>query len=91
LSLDGKLGKITKIINVNDTLLAFQESGISTINYNLQTALTTYEGIPLQMGNTGKVTGYTKITDDIGCSDKRTMCLSEAGLFFIDSNLKSLY
>lgn len=91
LQLDGKLGSINKIINMNDTLLAFQDTGISTIDYNLKSALTTYEGVPLQMGNTGKVTGYTKVTSDIGCHNKWAMCLTDAGIFFIDSYRKSLY
>ena len=91
LQLDGKLGSINKIINMNDVLLAFQDTGISTIDYNLKSALTTYEGVPLQMGNTGKVTGYTKITSDVGCHNKWAMCLTEAGLFFIDSYKKALY
>ena len=90
LQLDGKLGKINKVINVNNTLLAFQDKGISTINYNLQSALTTYEGVPLQMGNTGKVTGYTLVTDNIGCLNKGAMVLSNAGLFFIDDYNNSL-
>lgn len=91
LQLDGKLGSINKIINMNDTLLVFQDNGISTIDYNLKSALTTYEGVPLQMGNTGKVTGYTKITSDIGCHNKWAICLTEAGIFFIDSYKKALY
>lgn len=91
LQLDGRLGTITKIINVNDVLLAFQERGISTIDYNLQSALSTYEGVPLQMGNTGKVTGYTKVNNNIGCSNKWALILTSAGLFFIDNNTKSLY
>lgn len=90
LQLDGKLGKINKVINVNNTLLAFQDKGISTIDYNLQAALTTYEGVPLQMGNTGKVTGYTLVTDNIGCLNKGAIVLSNAGLFFIDDYNNSL-
>lgn len=91
LQLDGKLGSINKIINMNDTLLAFQDNGISTIDYNLKSALTTYEGVPLQMGNTGKVSGYTKVTSDIGCHNKWAICLTDSGLFFIDSYRKALY
>ena len=91
LQLDGKLGSINKIINMNDTLLVFQDTGISTIDYNSKSALTTYEGVPLQMGNTGKVTGYTRITSDIGCHNKWAICLTEAGIFFIDSYKKALY
>ena len=91
LQLDGRLGSINKIINMNDTLLAFQDTGISTIDYNLKSALTTHEGVPLQMGNTGKVTGYTKVTSDIGCHNKWAMCLTDSGLFFIDSYRKALY
>lgn len=91
LQLDGKLGRLNKIINMNDVLLAFQDTGISTIDYNLKSALSTYEGLPLQMGNTGKVTGYTKVTSDIGCHNKWAMCLTDSGLYFIDSYKKALY
>lgn len=84
LNLDGVQGKLNKIINYNDSLLAFQDSAISTIDFNVRAALSTEGGLPVQLGNTGKVTGYTKITDKAGCHNKWSINLNPTGLYFID-------
>lgn len=90
LNLNGACGKLRKIINVNGVLLALQDTGISTINYNQKAAISTVEGVPVQLGNTNKVDGYTTISDTIGCHNKWSINLNSTGLYFIDDYKKSL-
>ena len=41
MSLDGRYGNVRKILNVNDVLIAFQDTGITQIRYNETAAVTT--------------------------------------------------
>ena len=91
LNLDGDKGSITKLFNLNDSILAFQEKGISTINFNTRTMLSTEGGIPVEIANSGKVNGYTYITSSVGCQNKQSICLGEGGLYFIDDYNQSFY
>lgn len=91
LNINGAYGKLNKILNVNDTLIAFQDSALSTIDYDLKAAMSTMEGVPIQLGNTNKVTGYTVISPYLGCQNKWSICNTENGVYFIDDNTKSLY
>lgn len=89
--LDGRYGTIRKILNVNDSLIVFQDRGMSQIKYNETAALNTSSGLPIQMGNTGKVDGYRMISDTIGCHNKFSINNSSAGVFFADDYGKSFY
>lgn len=91
LNLNGSFGKINKVINKNDTLLAFQDKGISTINFNEKTAIASTTGLPIQLGNTNKVNGYTVVSDKIGCINKWSINLNSSGLYFMDDNTKDIY
>jgi len=89
MSLDGRYGTVRKILNVNDVLVAFQDSAITDIRYNENAALATTSGLPLQMGNTGKVDGYRVISDTTGCHNKFSISKNSAGVFYIDDYNKS--
>lgn len=91
LGLDGTLGKISKLINYNDNLIAFQDNGITRINYNERNALSTESGIPVEIGNSGKVEGFQVISNDIGCFNKWTIQKTKTGLYFIDDYNKAIY
>lgn len=90
LNLNGTYGRLRKIININGVLLAFQDTGLSTINYNQKAAMSTVEGIPVQLGNTNKVDGYTTVNDKIGCHNKWSINLNSTGLYFIDDYNQTL-
>lgn len=87
--LNGEYGPVRKILSSEDSLIAFQDSSISTIDYNEKTALATSAGVPLQLSNTGKVTGYTKVSDKIGCLNKFSINSNSAGIFFVDDYNKT--
>lgn len=84
LDLDGDRGKITKLARLNNSLLCFQESGISEIQFNNITAISTKEGVPLEIANSGKVNGKNYISSTIGCTNKWSICEGSGGLYFMD-------
>lgn len=90
-NLDGSKGKLNKLVNFNDTIVAFQDKAISSINFNNRTALSTESGIPIEIANSGKVNGYSIIIDNIGCQNKQSICQTSSGIYFIDDLNKSLF
>ena len=91
LSLDGSCGDITRLVNFNDTLLAFQTKAVNAINYNNPTQLSTETGSPVEIVNSGLVNGYTKLTDNNGCQYKWSICKGGSGLFFVDNLKKAVF
>ena len=90
LKLDGDKGALTKIKRWNNHLLAFQEKGLAVINFNQQTTISTNEGVPVEIANSGKVTGHYYISSTQGCKNKWSVADSPYGLYFIDSYNKSI-
>jgi hypothetical protein len=89
--LDGALGPVNAIKFLNNSLIAFQDKGISEILYNTRTQLSTTEGVPVELGNSGKVNGVRYISNIIGCQNKWSICQSPNGLYFTDDISKSIY
>lgn len=88
--LDEVRGKLTKIKAWNNKLIAFQDKAIALINFNNQTTISTNEGVPVQIANSGKVSGHYYITTTQGCKNKWSITESPAGVYFIDSYNKSI-
>lgn len=91
LDLDGNCGKITSLQNYNGQIFAFQEKAINQILYNEQTQISTSAGVPIEIANSGKVTGYRNYSNQVGCSNKWSICQTPNGLYFLDSLNKDLY
>ena len=91
LELDGDKGAINKLIRFNDQLLCLQDSGISQILYNENTQISTTEGVPIEIANSGKVQGKRYLSDTVGCKNKWSVVSGGTGIFFIDSNERSIY
>lgn len=90
-NLDGKYGKLNKLITVNDAILAFQDKALSVINFNNRTAISTENGVPIEIANSGKVNGYSVISSNIGCQNKLSICEASSGVYFIDDLNKTMY
>ena len=90
-NLNGLYGKLNKLITVNDNIIAFQDKAISVINFNNRTALSTESGIPIEIANSGKVNGYSIISSNIGCQNKKSICEASSGVYFIDDYNKTMY
>lgn len=91
LDLDGTKGQLRKLKRYNNELLAFQDSGISVILYNTRTQLSTTEGVPVEIANSGKVDGKRYISSTVGCNNKNSICETPRGLYFVDSLNKGIY
>lgn len=91
LDLDGDKGNITKLSRYNNELIAFQDKGISQILYNENTQISTTEGVPIEIANSGKVNGKRYITDKVGCMNKWSICETPSGIYFIDDITKGVY
>ena len=91
LELDGNKGQITSLQRLNDLLICFQDTGISQILYNENVQVSSTAGVPIEIANSGKVQGKRYYTDTIGCSNKWSIVSTLAGIYFMDSNDKSIY
>ena len=88
LKLDGDKGICRAIRRIQNNLIAFQDRGISELLYNSRTSLSTQEGVPIEIANSGKVDGKRYITNKYGCTNKWSIVEGKAGMYFIDSNNK---
>lgn len=91
LYLDGEFGGVNKLVNFNDSIIAFQDKAIAVINFNNQTQISTEQGLPIEVVNSGKVTGYDYLTKVNGCVNKWSITDGVSGLFFMDSLNKSIF
>lgn len=91
LELDGGKGDLKLLRKLNNSIYALQDQGISQILYNENVQMSTKDGVPVEIANSGKVTGKRYITEDIGCQNKWASVLSPSGLYFVDSNNKAVY
>lgn len=91
LDLDGTKGDLTALKTFGNSIVAFQDSGISQILFNSRVQIPTSENVPIQIANSGKVDGQQFITTDIGCQDKWNIVTTSQGLYFIDYRDKSIY
>lgn len=91
MEMDGDKGSVRKLTRLNNQLLAFQDRGISQILYNENTQISTTEGVPIEIANSQKVQGKRYYSDTIGCSNKWSLVQTPTGIYFMDSNDKSIY
>ena len=85
LKLDGDKGKCNALHRFQDRILAFQDKGISEILFNSRTQLSTNNGVPVEIANTGKVDGKHYLTNKFGCSNKWSIIEGKKALYFVDS------
>jgi hypothetical protein len=86
LYLDGTKGALLNLKFYNNTIIAFQEQGISAINFNPRVQIPTSDNVPIQLANTGKVDGYTIMNHKIGLKHKDAICISDFGIYFVDKD-----
>lgn len=91
LELDGNYGKINALHNNNGNLIAFQDNAISHILYNEQTQISTDKGVPIEISNSGKVTGSRLYSNSIGCTNKWSIKQTDNGVYFVNSYDKDIY
>lgn len=91
LDLDGDKGTVRALRRFNNNILAFQDRGISQILYNENMQISSADGVPIEIANSGKVNGKRYISDRIGCTNKWSMCETSNGIYFIDDITKGIF
>lgn len=91
LDLDGDKGSVRALRRFNNNIFAFQDNGISQILYNDNMQITSTEGVPIEIANSGKVNGKRYITDKVGCTNKWSICETPNGIYFIDDITKGIF
>ena len=90
IDVDGSKGEITKLVKLHDNLLCFQPRGMSQILYNEREQIATGSGVPIELANSGKVSGVRYVTEKVGCNNKWSICKTESGLYWIDDENKAI-
>lgn len=91
LDLDGDKGPLRALRRFNNNIIAFQDRGISNILYNENVQISSTEGVPIEIANSGKVSGKRYITSQVGCRNKWSICESPYGIYFVDDISKGIY
>ena len=91
LDLDGDKGTVRALRRFNNNIFAFQDRGISQILYNENMQISSTDGVPIEIANSGKVNGKRYISDRIGCTDKWSICETSNGIYFIDDITKGIF
>lgn len=85
LKLDGDKGNCRALRRFQNSIIAFQDKGIAEILFNSRTQLSTSDGVPVELANSGKVDGKRYITNKYGCSNKWSIVEGKVALYFIDN------
>ena len=80
---------ITKLVNYNNQILALTEHSVELINFNAKNLLPSEDGSFIELANSNKVDGTTKLYYHYGTYNMSVL-ETEVGLYFIDDNEKSL-
>ena len=91
MSMDGDRGKVRALRRYKNSIFCFQDKGIAEIIYNPTTAIAATSGVPIEIANSGKVEGKRYVSEDIGCTNKWSICITASGIYFMDSINKKLY
>lgn len=91
LDLDGSKGAVNALRVWNDNIYCFQDTGISNILFNSRVQIPTSDNVPIEISNNYKVDGERYISNNLGCKNKWSICVTESGIYFIDSISNTLY
>lgn len=85
LKLDGDKGICRALRRFQNRLVAFQDRGIAEIYFNAMTQIGTQEGVPIEISNSGKVSGKGYFTNKYGCLNKWSIAEGKSGVYFVDN------
>ena len=91
LDLDGDKGRVRALRRYNNDIIAFQDRAISHILYNENVQIASTTGVPIEIANSGKVSGKRYISNHIGCVNKWSICSAPTGIYFMDDIGKDIF
>ena len=87
----GDLGEITKLVCFNDNIFCFQNRGVSQLLFNERVQVPVSDGQPIEITNGLKFGGLRYLSNQIGLSNKWSLCETPYGVYFIDDEKNTLY
>lgn len=90
LALDGDKGVCSALHRFGNSIIAFQDRAVSEILFNSRTQLSTKDGVPVEIANSGKVDGKRYLSNKFGCTNKWSIVDGKNALYFIDDINKAL-
>lgn len=84
MGMDGSKGQVRALRRHFDDILVFQDTAVSRVLFNEQQAVQTTAGVPLEIANSGKVSGHYFLNPTIGCHNKWSIATSPNGTYFMD-------
>ena len=91
LDLDGAMGNLTKLINYNNDIYAFQSTGFARLLFNSRVQIPTSDNNPIEITNGMKMDGKKYISTKVGCTNKWSIIETPLGLYFNDDILRATY
>lgn len=91
IDLDGKNGRVVSLESFGNTLLGFQDHGVTNILFNSRVQVNSSDGVPIEIANSQKIGGTRILSDTIGCQDKFSVLSTPSGIYFMDNNNESIY
>jgi len=91
IELEGEFGGITRILNYNDRLFAFQARGIALLSVLERELVETNNTASLAVGTGGILSRYDYISKKSGTSMYEAICPTESGIYYYDDKNISIY
>ena len=85
LKLDGDKGICRALRRFQNNIIAFQDRGVAEVLFNSRVQLSTENGVPIEIGNSGKVDGKRYVSNKYGCLNKWSITEGKNGLYFVDN------
>lgn len=87
----GDLGKVTKLTCFNDSVFLFQPRGVAQVLFNERVQIPTSDGQPIEITNGLKFGGLRYFSNQIGLTNKWSLCETPYGIYFVDDEKNTLY
>ena len=84
LLLDGRYGRLNKLVSNNGTMYAFQDKAIAALQIQPRIQQVTSDGLGVELGTGSILYNYTYITTESGSVNKRCIFTSPSSIYYLD-------
>lgn len=91
IDVNGSNGAITDLFSLGDNIYCLQDTSINQILYNDRVQIQPSDGVPIEIANSGKVSGVRVISDSVGMQNPFGICKGEDNIYFVDGINSGLY
>lgn len=88
---DPSLGTIVAIDRYKDTIIGLQQYGAFEVLFNSRTQISTEGGVPIEIGNSGKVDGVRYLTRDYGIVNNKNYIVANDVIYFLDYKTSDIF